>query len=569
LRREERDGETAEDQGEKWWENDDFEPYRFEDEDSSQESDDAGEEDDRDDEDGHEYEETYHDELQRAREPGASSSDAGSNSPYKKILGPFSRLPGMIATQEQSPQFQFEPTSKDSIVKTESVLKLPPYPNVFGVEDWMYAAHVAMRQISSQPNITSEWFSETRVRSMEELANSGPVFRVLDDKLSAAMLLIAPGHVKRRMQAIAKDMYKQGMWMKGRQMVRLMLEDYRLTPHIGGLVSMQNLFHIQYPGDNRVEQFLYEWDAALSTINHGKIDKDVVRGVLMDKLENGSHAFQPLLAKMEKNAARNRMQFCSYDYLIKKMWEHIEAERMKQNRLEWDKQHKKATTTKGMPGKSKGKGRLQKGPPRAQDGPRASESTPPSKGKGKKGKTRENSAPQNRTGYGKGKGGQRARSSSATPIGGREPGGKGKGSKGAGRDQTPGPNQKGSNRGKGQKKGKSTPRRQTPKGDRKAQPCFKYHLGECSKAEADCEFSHRNMTADEKAEFEKFKKRREDKRSKSPGPARKGKGKGKRPSSQAKASLTPCAKWANGNCTYGDNCRFSHVRAAGKGTGSS
>jgi hypothetical protein len=35
------------------------------------------------------------------------------------------------------------------------------------------------------------------------------------------------------------------------------------------------------------------------------------------------------------------------------------------------------------------------------------------------------------------------------------------------------------------------------------------------------------MTADEKAEFEKFKKRREDKRSKSPGPAKKGKGRAK------------------------------------------
>jgi hypothetical protein len=77
------------------------------------------------------------------------------------------------------------------------------------------------------------------------------------------------------------------------------------------------------------------------------------------------------------------------------------------------------------------------------------------------------------------------------------------------------------------------------------------------------------MTAEEKTDFEKFKKRREDKKAKSPGPAKKGKGKGKRPSSQAKASLTPCTRWANGNCSYGENCRFSHVRSAGKGAGSS
>ena len=133
------------------------------------------------------------------------------------------------------------------------------------------------------------WLSECKDKSFEDLADSGPSrFAKLDLKLSANLMEAIRGspdaiNFLNDLSILEEAAHAQNAIIKGRQIVRLILEHFQTDRHLDSMWQIDDLFHLKYPGDAKMSLFRNVWHRIVSCLA-GEVREDFLRKQLRIKL---------------------------------------------------------------------------------------------------------------------------------------------------------------------------------------------------------------------------------------------------------------------------------------------
>ena len=179
--------------------------------------------------------------LQRQLFPGTPASTVSlpmfngpgqvpSTIPYASGAG---TTPGRSSTVDGD-----EPKAKRN---EADAVKVPQLPSNQQFNAWKIALRDEIAGASGAPDEGFKWFLEVqKARSIEDLADSG-VFPSLDVKLNAALARITTGELGRRINLQKEKYALQEKYLKGRQVLWLIFEFYKVADIEGGINSMRDL----------------------------------------------------------------------------------------------------------------------------------------------------------------------------------------------------------------------------------------------------------------------------------------------------------------------------------------
>ena len=111
------------------------------------------------------------------------------------------------------------------------------------------------------------WVLEVQEKSIEELANTGEArFAFIDNQLAIELEKVIPRQLQVEVNHRLKECAKQKRTLMGRQVLRMSVEYFRVNSYMGVVYSYDNLNELQWFGDNRLTDFLEEWDNIIENL---------------------------------------------------------------------------------------------------------------------------------------------------------------------------------------------------------------------------------------------------------------------------------------------------------------
>lgn len=159
-----------------------------------------------------------------------------------------------------------EPAKDEKIKYHESEeIKLDGMPNINKFREWRLLLKEAVGNACSKPDLAFQWIHEVeQAKCWEDLADPG-LFHILDAKLSTALSKIVSGEFKRQVMLKKEQASQEGKMIKGRQILWLIYEQYKLNVIDGNHLNLTDLYAVQLHGDN-VVAFLNDWDGCISQL---------------------------------------------------------------------------------------------------------------------------------------------------------------------------------------------------------------------------------------------------------------------------------------------------------------
>ena len=90
---------------------------------------------------------------------------------------------------------------------------------------------------------------ETETQTFERLEDSQGL-ETLDAKLAAALNDIIVGDLAVKINTTKENMGRQGILLRGRQMLHMIYKNYELTDGSNGLIQLQDLINVTLVNDN-------------------------------------------------------------------------------------------------------------------------------------------------------------------------------------------------------------------------------------------------------------------------------------------------------------------------------
>ena len=376
----------------------------------------------------------------------------------------------------------------DQLIKEATKIEIPNFPTIAQLSAWRAYVKTALVEASGRKSETPviAWIQEAEVEGTrpEDFEESGDGFETLDRKLAASLIRVTKGELARKIHLESQRMNAKSMVLKGRQVYWMILSAFRTNPNMGVVYGVRDISKVQWLGDEKLETFQSNWFTVINQLRN-PMGEGQLAEVLLELLEN-SKDMKDDIGHYRRVLAADPSKTYDYQYLLDTIDRHIALKSYKLNQQ---------NLTRAIEYAGRG----------APTAPAPSKAKTPCKFHAA-------------GGCDKGKG---CAFSHSGPIGGG--GGKGKSSE------------------KG--KGSGKPRSQSPSGDKKSSPCFKFQLGTCPHSAKECQYAHRKLTEDEKGNFDRFKKA------------------GPKPSSAAPAPPQgACPEWKKkGSCVNGDSCSFEHA----------
>ena len=140
-------------------------------------------------------------------------------------------------------------------------------------------------QASWDPDAAFRWAREVENKSHEELHNSS-VFTTLDSKLASALSAQITGELQRKLQLFKEQAAVRDMRIKGRQILYLVLEHYRVAPADSTVQDFQDLLHCKLY-HNKLEQFIINWERVLLGQKQ-RPEEHILESVFKEQLERCS-----------------------------------------------------------------------------------------------------------------------------------------------------------------------------------------------------------------------------------------------------------------------------------------
>ena len=105
---------------------------------------------------------------------------------------------------------------------------------------------------------------EIPAASFDTLQVSGSMWETLDQKLAAAVMKICHDELLRKMALRAELEQKEARLAKGRQLLLMVYEHYKLNEELGAVYDINDLMAVTVRGGSKLEHFLITWDATLA-----------------------------------------------------------------------------------------------------------------------------------------------------------------------------------------------------------------------------------------------------------------------------------------------------------------
>ena len=102
------------------------------------------------------------------------------------------------------------------------------------------------------------WIDQDETSTFDELAQSRG-FASLDCKLNAAISDIVTGDLERRIGVLKEKAAKEGHLLKGRQVLHVIYEYYRVAEADGAVLEFEDLALLKMKGHN-LEEFINAWE---------------------------------------------------------------------------------------------------------------------------------------------------------------------------------------------------------------------------------------------------------------------------------------------------------------------
>ena len=118
----------------------------------------------------------------------------------------------------------------------------------------------------------------------EDLGEPGDSFATLDAKLASALRKVVDGALGRRITRLSREeARKHGRQMRGRQVLWLIYQEYKMEERAVGAFSLKELFKIILINDDLV-RFIEDWELALANLEK-EPDEDVLETLVIAQLE--------------------------------------------------------------------------------------------------------------------------------------------------------------------------------------------------------------------------------------------------------------------------------------------
>ena len=97
-----------------------------------------------------------------------------------------------------------------------------------------------------------------------------------------------------RIKIKERALVKKGKLLKGRQIMWLIRNFYKVNPSMAQANTIIDLVNLQWKGDNNMDEFLNKWDKILGSMNmvfdvrKDKEKNDMLRDILLPKMEKSN-----------------------------------------------------------------------------------------------------------------------------------------------------------------------------------------------------------------------------------------------------------------------------------------
>ena len=163
-------------------------------------------------------------------------------------------------------------------------LTVPKWPTYSQLTGWLH--RIARNAFSiSRYHDQAEigWVLEVQEKSTEELANTGEArFAFIDNQLAIELEKVIPRQLQVEVNHRLKECAKQKRTLMGRQVLRMSVEYFRVNSYMGVVYSYDNLNELQWFGDNRLTDFLEEWDNIIENLEIA-LSEEAKRDLLFKK----------------------------------------------------------------------------------------------------------------------------------------------------------------------------------------------------------------------------------------------------------------------------------------------
>ena len=172
-------------------------------------------------------------------------------------------------------------------IKEADHVKLQALPNTVQFRGWRTLVRDEVLAASGRGKIAFEWIIEVEKpgATYAAMANVGD-FESLDGKLSAALTKVMTGELGRKVNQVKETGTKDGVLVRGRQVLWLVYDHYRINDELGLIYDFRDLNSVKMRGDS-LESFLHSWDNVLLGMKK-QPDEDILRHMFLEQIRSSS-----------------------------------------------------------------------------------------------------------------------------------------------------------------------------------------------------------------------------------------------------------------------------------------
>jgi hypothetical protein len=208
------------------------------------------------------YEEDDEEEPEQdEEEPGDEKKNTDEAQGMESMFKQFLKFMSKAAKDDE------EPKGKEA-----DTVKIPQLPTAAQFKSWKNAVRSAVSSASRYPEQAFKWIMEVEESesAYTKLAECSKKFETLDAKLSSALTLVCKGELGRKITLRTEEEAKAMKLIRGRQILWLIYEEYRINEEAGSLNNITDLMKVTMRKDHtkvdQLSRFLLNWETVLAGI---------------------------------------------------------------------------------------------------------------------------------------------------------------------------------------------------------------------------------------------------------------------------------------------------------------
>ena len=168
---------------------------------------------------------------------------------------------------------------------------------------------------------------ESKKSGFDDFAESGAGFDSLDAKLASCLAKLTHGELGRRITLKMETAAKSGQMIRGRQILWMVYQHFRLNQSYGSLYQVSDLMAVRMKGDS-LESFVNTWDSVIAGM-HKEPEPEIVENLFYQQIK-GHAALREDIAHYDRSPEEHPDH--TYDFLRLCVARYLDRKRQDANR---------------------------------------------------------------------------------------------------------------------------------------------------------------------------------------------------------------------------------------------